>query len=41
MAIAEAIAEAHGGDAHAANRNGGGADVWISLPADGKGPGFP
>ena len=34
MAIAEAVAEAHGGRAHAANRNGGGADVWISLPAD-------
>ncbi len=43
MAIVEAIAEAHGGEAHAANRNGGGADVWIALPADGikQGPGSP
>ena len=35
LAIVEAVAEAHGGSAHAANRERGGADVWISLPADG------
>jgi hypothetical protein len=27
-----AIAEAHAGTAHAANRDGAGADVWIALP---------
>lgn len=32
LAIAEAIARAHGGSAHAANRPGGGADVWLSIP---------
>jgi signal transduction histidine kinase len=32
LAIARTIAEAHGGSAHAANRNHG-ADVWVSLPA--------
>jgi two-component system, OmpR family, sensor kinase len=32
LAIVGAIARAHGGEAHAANRPGGGADVWISLP---------
>ena len=31
LAIAAAIAGAHGGTAHAANRENG-ADVWISLP---------
>lgn len=31
LAIAEVIAAAHGGSAHAANRNGGGADVWIAI----------
>jgi signal transduction histidine kinase len=37
LAIVAAIAQAHGGQAHAANRNGGGgADVWISLPAVGN-----
>ena len=35
LAIVEAVAEAHGGSAHAANRERGGADVWISLPDDG------
>ncbi len=35
LAIVEAVAEAHGGSAHAANREGGGADVWIALPAGG------
>ena len=33
LAIVDAIAQAHGGEAHAANRAGGGADVWLALPA--------
>jgi two-component system OmpR family sensor kinase len=32
LAIADAIARAHRGSAHAANRPGGGADVWLSIP---------
>ena len=32
LSIVQVIAEAHGGEAHAANRRGGGADVWMSLP---------
>ncbi len=32
LALAAAIAEAHHGSAHAANRDGGGADVWLSIP---------
>jgi two-component system, OmpR family, sensor kinase len=32
LSIARLIAEAHGGTADAANRPGGGADVWVSLP---------
>ena len=32
LAIVAAIARAHGGDAGAANRPEGGADVWIELP---------
>lgn len=32
LAIVETIAVAHEGGAHAANRPGGGADVWIWLP---------
>ncbi|MHB1570532.1 MAG: sensor histidine kinase [Solirubrobacteraceae bacterium] len=32
LSIVEAIARGHGGVAGAANRPGGGADVWISLP---------
>jgi heavy metal sensor kinase len=32
LAIVDAIATAHGGSVGAANRAGGGADVWISLP---------
>jgi two-component system OmpR family sensor kinase len=32
LAIVRTIAELHGGDAHAANHAGGGADVWIALP---------
>jgi signal transduction histidine kinase len=34
LAIVDRIARAHGGRAAAANRPGGGADVWIELPAD-------
>jgi signal transduction histidine kinase len=33
LAIVRGIAHAHGGEAHAANRPTGGADVWIALPA--------
>jgi len=33
LAIVRAIAEAHGGEAFAANARAGGADVWIELPA--------
>jgi signal transduction histidine kinase len=33
LAIVRTVACAHGGDAHAANRPGGGADVWLTLPA--------
>ncbi|MBA2642420.1 MAG: HAMP domain-containing protein [Actinobacteria bacterium] len=32
LTIADAIAKAHGGSAHAANRESGGADVWVSIP---------
>ena len=32
LAIVDVIARAHGGSAHAANRDGGGTDVWLSLP---------
>ena len=32
LAIVETIARAHGGEAHAANRSCGGADVWLALP---------
>jgi two-component system OmpR family sensor kinase len=32
LAIVAAIAQSHGGAAHAANRAGGGADVWLELP---------
>jgi two-component system OmpR family sensor kinase len=32
LAIVSAIAEMHGGSAHATNRPEGGADVWIALP---------
>jgi two-component system, OmpR family, sensor kinase len=34
LAIVEAIALAHRGSAHAANRYGRGADVWIELPTE-------
>ena len=33
LAIVDAIARAHGGQAHAANRPDGGADVWLALSA--------
>lgn len=33
LTIAAAIAGAHDGSIHAENRDGGGADVWLSLPA--------
>jgi heavy metal sensor kinase len=33
LAIADAIATAHDGSARAANRSGGGADVWLSIPS--------
>ena len=33
LSIVQSIAHAHGGEADAANRPTGGADVWISLPA--------
>jgi signal transduction histidine kinase len=33
LAIAQAIAESHAGRAGAVNRPGGGADVWIAIPA--------
>jgi two-component system, OmpR family, sensor kinase len=32
LAIAAVIAEAHGGSAHVANRDGAGADVWLAIP---------
>jgi signal transduction histidine kinase len=32
LAIVQTIARAHGGEAHVANRAGGGADVWLMLP---------
>lgn len=37
LAVVEAIAHAHGGEAHASNRPGGGADVWVALPLRGMG----
>ena len=33
LSIVRVIAEAHGGVAVATNRAGGGADVWVALPA--------
>ncbi|HEY3960660.1 MAG TPA: HAMP domain-containing sensor histidine kinase [Solirubrobacteraceae bacterium] len=33
LSIVDAIARAHHGEAHARNRDGGGADVWLVLPA--------
>jgi two-component system, OmpR family, sensor kinase len=34
LPIVEVVARTHGGAASAANRPGGGADVWLSLPAE-------
>jgi heavy metal sensor kinase len=34
LAIVQAIALAHGGEAHVRNRPEGGADVWLTLPDD-------
>jgi signal transduction histidine kinase len=31
LAIVEAIAHGHNGEAHVANRDGGGADAWLVL----------
>jgi two-component system OmpR family sensor kinase len=33
LAIVRTVARAHGGEAHAGNRDGGGADVWVTLPS--------
>jgi signal transduction histidine kinase len=33
LAIVQTVAHAHGGEAHVANREEGGADVWLTLPA--------
>ncbi len=33
LAIVQTVARAHGGEAYAANREGGGADVWLTLPS--------
>jgi signal transduction histidine kinase len=38
LSIVDVIARAHGGAAHAANREGGGVDAWIELP-NGAAPG--
>jgi two-component system, OmpR family, sensor kinase len=32
LAITSAVAKAHGGEAHASNREEGGADVWLEIP---------
>ena len=34
LSIVSVVAKAHGGSVAAANRSGGGADVWIALPRD-------
>jgi two-component system, OmpR family, sensor kinase len=36
LAIVDAIARAHGGRAAARNRAGGGAEVWLALPGEGR-----
>jgi two-component system OmpR family sensor kinase len=33
LSIVQIVAKAHGGHAYAANRDAGGADVWLSLPS--------
>ena len=40
LSIVRVIAEAHGGSAHAANREEGGSDVWIALPGTDPAPGL-
>jgi signal transduction histidine kinase len=35
LSIVRVIAEAHGGSAHVGSSDGGGADVWLTLPATG------
>ena len=39
LAIVQVIAQAHGGDARAANLEPGGADVWLELPPSAAPPG--
>jgi signal transduction histidine kinase len=41
LALADAVAAAHGGSAGAANRGARGADVWLSIPVTRAGPGSP
>jgi signal transduction histidine kinase len=36
LAIVSTVARAHGGEAHAANARGNGANVWLSLPRSGR-----
>lgn len=38
LSIVRSIARAHGGEAHAANRDSAGADVWLTLPAPASSP---
>jgi signal transduction histidine kinase len=38
LSIVRTVARAHGGEARAANREGGGADVWLALPLDDSTP---
>lgn len=38
LSIVRSIARAHSGEAHAANRPSGGADVWLTLPVPGTSP---
>jgi signal transduction histidine kinase len=33
LSIVQVVAEAHGGRAHAVNRDEGGADVWLAIPS--------
>ncbi len=41
LSIVRTVARAHGGEAHAANRDGGGADVWLTLPLVARRPSSP
>jgi signal transduction histidine kinase len=36
LAIVQTVARAHGGDARVGNRDGGGADVWLTLPRNSR-----